>query len=203
MTQVAVADDAAAGGVGEVAVGAPQERPDPAHQLAQGEGLGDVVVRAQLEADDLVELVAAGGQEQDRRLGADRAQAAEDLEAVDAREADVEHDQVGRLGRGELQPLLARARDGHLVALLLEGVLDAARDGELVFDDQDGGCHGADSTPGAVRGRGSVAATRACATTGRAPRATIRTRGVAATGRARAPPTPARPAREGRVVASP
>src|SRR5512134_332923 len=35
---------------------APEERPDPGGQLAQRERLRDVVVRAQLESDDLVEL---------------------------------------------------------------------------------------------------------------------------------------------------
>ena len=107
MTQVAVADDAAAGRVGEVPVGAPQQRLDPAHQLAQRERLGDVVVGAELEAHDLVELVVAGGQEQDRCLGPDGAQPAEHLEAVDAGQADVEQDEVGRLVGGELEPLLA------------------------------------------------------------------------------------------------
>ena len=52
-------------------------------------------------------------------------------------QADVEHDEVRRLVRGEVEALLAGAGDGDLVALLLEGVLDAAGDGELVFDDQD------------------------------------------------------------------
>ena len=65
-----MADDAPAGGVGEVAVGPAQQRPDPAHQLAQRERLGDVVVRAELEAHHLVELVATGREEQDGRLRA-------------------------------------------------------------------------------------------------------------------------------------
>ena len=71
----------------------------------------------------------------------DGAQAAEHLEAVDPGQLHVEDDEVRGLGGGELQALLARARDRDLVPLLLEGVLDASRDGELVFDDQDGG-HG-------------------------------------------------------------
>ena len=136
-----MADHPAARGIGEVAVGAAQERLDPAHQLAQAERLGQVVVGAELEADDLVDLVVACRQHQDGRLGAGRAEPAQDLEAVDARQAHVEHDEVRRLARGELEPLLAGPGDGDLVALLLEGVLDAARDGELVFDDQDGGGH--------------------------------------------------------------
>ena len=55
----------------------------------------------------------------------------------------VEHDEVRRLVRRDVEALLAGARDRDLVALLLEGVLDAARDGVLVFDDQDGGGHAA------------------------------------------------------------
>ena len=91
-------------GVGEVAVRAPQERLDPAHQLAQPERLGQVVVGAELQADDLVDLVVAGRQDEDRRLGAGRAEPAQDLEAVDARQADVEHDEVGRLRVANSRP---------------------------------------------------------------------------------------------------
>ena len=43
--------------------------------------------------------------------------------------------------RGDLQALLAAARDGDLVALLLERVLEAARDRVLVFNDQNRGRH--------------------------------------------------------------
>ena len=102
-----MADDPAAGRIGQVAVRAAQQRLDPAHQLAQAERLGQVVVGAELEADDLVDLVVARGQDEDRHLGAGRAQAAQDLEPVDARQADVEHDEVGRLVRGDVQALLA------------------------------------------------------------------------------------------------
>ena len=134
--QVVVADDASTGGVREIAVGAPEQRLDAAHQLAQPERLGQVVVRAELQADDLVHLLVARGQEQDGRLGSRAAQAPEHLEAVHARQADVEDHEIGRAVRRDLEALLAVARDGHLVALLLEGVLDAARDGVLVLDDQ-------------------------------------------------------------------
>src|SRR6187200_1585004 len=48
--QVAVADDPPSDGVREVAIRAAQERLDPAHQLAQPERLGQVVVGAELEA---------------------------------------------------------------------------------------------------------------------------------------------------------
>src|SRR3954453_17912287 len=137
--EVAVADHAAAGGVREVAVRAPEQRPDPTEQLAQRERLGDVVVRPELQADHLVEFVAPRGQEQPGCLRARRAQAPQDLEAVDAGKLDVEDDEVGGLGRREGESLLSRPRDADLVTLGLERVLDAPRNGELVFDDEDGG----------------------------------------------------------------
>ena len=110
---------------------------------------------------NFLELVAARGEEQDRRLGARGAQAAEDLEAVHRGQLHVEHDQVRRLGGGVGQPLLARARDGDLVPLLLEGELDASRDGVLVFDDQDGG-HGVAILHGPADGPSNRVRASAC-----------------------------------------
>ena len=140
--EIAMADHAAAGGVGQIAVRSSKERLDPAHQLAQPERLCQVVVRTQLEADDLVDLVVAGGQDEDRRFRAGCSQAAEDLEAVHSRKSHVQNHEVGRLVRGELEALFAGSGDSHLVTLLLEGVLDPASNRELVFDDQDRGAHG-------------------------------------------------------------
>src|SRR3954465_7159630 len=106
--QVAVADDAAADRVREIAVRATEERLDPAHQLAEAERLRQVVVRTELEADHLVDLVIARGQDEDRHLGPGRAQPAEDLEAVHPWQADIEDDEVGRLARRDLEALFAR-----------------------------------------------------------------------------------------------
>jgi len=73
---------------------APQHRLDPCRQLARAERLGHVVVTAQLEADDPVDLVVARRQEHDRdaRVAPERAA---DVGAVHLRHQDVEHDQVG------------------------------------------------------------------------------------------------------------
>jgi hypothetical protein len=147
-----VADDAAAGGVGKVAVCPPEEGLDPAHELAQPERLREVVVGAQLEADHLVDLVVAGGEDEDGRLRSGRPQAPQDLESVHPGQPDVEDDEVGSLVRRELEALFAGSRDRNLVALLLECVLDAPGDGELVLDDENRCRHGADPTPDPVRG---------------------------------------------------
>src|SRR5206468_2752561 len=54
---------------------------DAGDQLAQAEGLHDVVVGAELEADDAVALLAARGDDDDRHVRP-RAQLAADVEAV-------------------------------------------------------------------------------------------------------------------------
>ena len=81
---------------------AAQDRANARLQLARVEGLGEIVVGADLESDDAVRVLAARGQHQDRRLraGADRAT---DLEAVDIGQHHVENDGVerGRFERGE------------------------------------------------------------------------------------------------------
>src|SRR5947208_921307 len=161
--EIAVADDAAAGGIGEVAVGASQERLDAAHELAKAERLRHVVVCAELEADDLVDLVVARRQHEHGCLRPSGAQPAQDLEPVDAGQPDVEDDEVGRLVDREVEPVLARPGDGYLVALLLERVLDPAGNRELVFDDEDGGGHRwRDATPKVPHGRsaGSIGVDR-------------------------------------------
>jgi len=142
-----VTDHPAARRVGEIAVGPPQQRLDPAHQLAQAVRLRQVVVGAQLEPDHLVDLVVAGRQDEDRRLRARGTEPPQDLKPVDPRQADVEDDEVRGLVRREVEALLAAPGDGDLVALLLERVLDAARDRIFVFDDQDGRTHVRDATP--------------------------------------------------------
>ena len=82
---------------------APEDRLDPGDQLAWAERLGQVVVGAQLQAEDAVDLVVAGGQEDDRCPIAVVAEPAADLEAVQAGQADVEHasDRAQPAGRGE------------------------------------------------------------------------------------------------------
>jgi len=113
-----------------------QRRLHPRAELSHGERLGDVVVGAELEADDLVDLLRLGGEHDDRDRAA-RPQPATDLEAVHPGHHHVEHDEV--------EPLLAEAgerltavRGTHdLVAVLLQRVAQQRLDGLLVVGQQD------------------------------------------------------------------
>src|SRR5215210_3489580 len=69
------------------------DRPDARHELPYGERLGDVVVRPELESDDPVYLIVAGGQHDDGHVAL-RPDPPYDLGAVELGEHDVEHDQV-------------------------------------------------------------------------------------------------------------
>src|ERR1044071_5114963 len=140
--QVAMPDAPPAGGVREIAVRASEQGLDPAQQLPEPERLREVVVRAELQADDLVDLLVAGGEHEHRRLGARRPQAPQDLEAVHARQSDVDQHGGRRLSGCDLPALPARPNQVAVVALLREGVLDSAGAGVLIFDDEDRGGHG-------------------------------------------------------------
>ena len=115
---------------------AAQDRLDARHQLARAEGLADVIVGAEVETDEAVDLLDARRHHHDRHV-AEAAELAADLEPVAAREHQVQENEIGRV----------RAHPGHD----LESICDAMRlealgpevigleRGELgfVLDDQD------------------------------------------------------------------
>jgi hypothetical protein len=113
--------------------GAPQERPDAAPELANREGLRDVVVGAQLEPHHLVQLVAAC-REHDDRNGALRPEPPAHLEPVEPRQHQVEDDEIDVLLREPDERLLAVARRQHLVAVALQWIRQQLLDGVLVVD---------------------------------------------------------------------
>jgi hypothetical protein len=98
-------------------------------EFAGAVGLGEVVVGAQVQAEEEVLLGAAGGEQQDRdvRLGA---QDAAHVEAVDQRQHHVEHDEVGADAAGAVQCRTAVGGDLHRVALPLQ--IDADQPGLLL-----------------------------------------------------------------------
>src|SRR4029077_2180402 len=87
-------------------VGAPQHRPHARYELAWAERLGHVVVRAELEAGQPVRLLDSRGEHDDRHVAL-TPQRPGDLEAVHARQPEVEDDEVGPLGTGECQRVRA------------------------------------------------------------------------------------------------
>src|SRR5205085_12354966 len=97
---------------------APQNGADARRQLAGVEGFWEVIVGAQLEPDDTVDILASR-REHDHRNFAALPQPAKNLETVYARQHDVEHYQVDRGLGGVLQsaPAFVLAANGESLAL--------------------------------------------------------------------------------------
>ena len=127
-----------AGGLGLGVAGArpAQHRLDARHQLARAERLGQVVVGADREADDLVDLLGAGGQHQDVGVR-ELADPPADLQAVDAGQHQVEDDQVRARVAGQREGGRAVAGRQDVVAVAFEVALDELDQVLLVVDDED------------------------------------------------------------------
>src|SRR6266542_3171178 len=105
-------------------------------ELTRIERLGEVIVRSHLEADDLVDVLVACSQHEDRYVAC-LTDAAADFDAVDVREIQVEHDQGGRIGHHLGERFAAGRRRPHGVARVLEVERDEGRDRRLVLHHQD------------------------------------------------------------------
>jgi hypothetical protein len=116
---------------------APEHRAHAGRQLARREGLRDVVVCAQLEADDPIRLLAAGGQHDDRQARA-RPDPAAELEAVHAGKHQVEDDEVRRVVLEEPSRAVAVTRFERPIALSLQVADDHLAHDGFVVDDEDG-----------------------------------------------------------------
>ena len=85
---------------------------DPLDQKPLREGFADEIVGAHFEAEQLVDLLVLGGEEDHRQLGP-LAEAAQQLHAVHARHLDIENGEVRRiLGEDRQARLRRRCRSG-------------------------------------------------------------------------------------------
>ena len=115
-----------------------QERPEPREQLLERERLREVVVRASVEACDAALHLGAGGQHQHGHAVPLSADAAADLQPVDAWHQDIEDHRVGLAVRLEpVERVGAVDCELHVVALQLEGPPERVAHRAFVVDDQD------------------------------------------------------------------
>src|ERR1700674_269516 len=109
-------------GLVRLRLGSPHYRIDAREHLTDREGLGGVVVRAELEPNDLVDLGVFGRDHDDRNAAAPPQRAAE-VESAHAGQHQVQQDQVGLGGairtkaRGAIARFLDRERRGDQVVL--------------------------------------------------------------------------------------
>lgn len=114
---------------------ASQDCLDAGGQLARGEGFGHVVVGSKLQADDPVDLVPLGGKHDDRYRG-EGTESPADLQPIDAREHQIQHHEIGRVGEGTVEGLLAIAQGLHLTALAFEIAAHDLGDVGIVIHDK-------------------------------------------------------------------
>ncbi|KIF06562.1 hypothetical protein PL81_06860 [Streptomyces sp. RSD-27] len=140
----------------------------------EGERLGEVVVRPGVEAFGLVVLAVLGGEHQDGGGVAVGAHAGADLGAAEAREHEVEQDDVIRpAGEGQFQPPVPVVGDLDAVALGGQALPEGLGQVLFVFDDQDAHpsslTHRVPDRPGGGVLRGSSAARPSTVPRGCAP----------------------------------
>ncbi len=119
-----------------------QHHPDARRQLAQAEGLGDVIVGAQLQPQHLVVLIQPGGQDDDGCLllpgwGGLAPVSAHEIVAAHLRHHQVQHDQVGLLMPRHEQRLAPVAGGSHLEALLYQVRLEQRAQLGFIIHHQD------------------------------------------------------------------
>ena len=115
---------------------AAQQRAQAGEQLLALERLDEVVVGADVEPLHARLQRVARGEHQDRRVVAVVAQALGDVDAVQARQPEVEHDDVGQEGVRLVERRDAVGGELDLVALEAQRALQNLRDLLVVLDDE-------------------------------------------------------------------
>jgi hypothetical protein len=115
--------------------GAAKEGVDAGEQFAHAEGLGEVIIGAEIEADDLVNLLAFGREHQDGQGNLLCAELFADLVAAEARQHHVEQEQAGTVLAHGLEGLIAAAADGDVEPVTLQDFLQAEEDVWVIFND--------------------------------------------------------------------
>src|SRR3954454_19886105 len=85
----------------ELSARSPDQTAQPRQELLHLEGLGEVVVRAAVDAAYFLAPASAGGENQHRHADPAGAPALEQRQPVDTRQPEIENDRVVWLGAGE------------------------------------------------------------------------------------------------------
>ena len=119
------------GGFGDLAA---QEGAHAGEELGEAEGLGHVVVGTRVQADDHVDLVRAGSQDQNRHAVAGGADLAGHIQAVHVGQAQVQDNQVDAANVGEC--FGARRVRAHVVPFPAQSAGQGLGDSRIVFNEE-------------------------------------------------------------------
>jgi hypothetical protein len=109
---------------------------DAGEELGAAEGFGDVIIGAGVEGGDLVVFAVVDGEDHDGD-GAPFADASEDGQAIEIREAEVEEDEVGSVLGGGEEAIAAVGGFKDAVGVPFEGDAEEASDLRFVVDDEE------------------------------------------------------------------
>ena len=121
---------------GRARLGAAEQGVDARQQLADAERFGDVIVRAEVEADDFVDLLALGREHEDGRGDLSGAEFLADVVAAFAGQHHVEHDEGGPMFRDGIDGLISAIADGDLKPIAPQHFLQTQQDVRVVFHNQ-------------------------------------------------------------------
>src|SRR5699024_2857419 len=107
---------------------------DAGHELSWAEWFGHVVVGSHGQSDEGVDLLGAGGEHDDIRIGKG-AQLAAHFDAVQSRKAEVYHDDVGINLPDQVDCILPVVNDRDVEALAGQIGTDEIGELTLIFDD--------------------------------------------------------------------
>src|SRR5262249_15299958 len=117
--------------------GAPtQHRADAGDQLARVERLTEIIVGANLKADDAVDILFQCRKENDRHVGAVGSEVAAHVEAGAVGQHHVEDDEIDVMRRELVPKLTATRRELHAKALSLDIAGEELPDFRIVIDDK-------------------------------------------------------------------
>ena len=105
-------------------------------QLTRVERLAEIIVGADLESDDAVDIFFQRGEQDDRHAGALGAKVAAKIEPRAVRQHHVEHDQVDLVRGKLLAQLAAVCREQHAETLALDIAGEQLADFRIVVDDE-------------------------------------------------------------------
>ena len=126
-------------GVGRLGGDPAQDRADAGEQLPRVERLGQVIVGAQFQPEDPIDILRLRRQDQDRDLRR-IPQAPAQAEPVLPREHQVQHDQIDARFRQRMVHVGSVARERHAAIVAAQIARDQGRDLPIVLHDEDVGC---------------------------------------------------------------
>ena len=109
---------------------------DARQQFAHAERFGDVIVRAEIKAHHLVDLLAFGREHENGCGDFLRAEFPADVVAAFAGQHHVQHDEGGPMFRDGIDGLVAAIADNDLKAVALHHFLQTQQDVRIVFDNE-------------------------------------------------------------------